>query len=203
MDDTSKDGQSSSRKTPEEIRAERIAEIGDPKVRQELEGIANTRNSELAEARERQLQNYDERVADLRDQKIRSANAPQLTPPGMQSPYLGETGYARATTDAKAQIQTLDHEYLKQLAKEHNDQIDKRLDAHRENQAGRDLSRLQPSGAEPERDSVTPLRSRASNRYAELISQQNYAERAKQAELDREKEQDLARQQQRQRGLQR
>lgn len=202
MDDTSKDGQSSSRKTPEEIRAERIAEIRDPKLRQKLEGIANTRDAELAQARESQLQNYDKRVAELRDQKIRSANAPQLIPPGMRSPYLGEDGHARAGIDAKAQIQTQNHDYLKKLAKDHNDQIDKRLDAQRENQAGRDLSRLQPPGAELERDSVTPL-SRAPNRYAELISQQNYAERAKQAELDREKEQDPARQQQRQRGLQR
>lgn len=44
---------------------------------------------------------------------------------------------------------------------------------------------------------------RGPNRYAELIEQQNYPERAKQAELDRQKDMDPAQQQQRQRGLQR
>jgi len=48
------------------------------------------------------------------------------------------------------------------------------------------------------------IKSRAPNRYAELIANQNYGERAKQqAELDRQKTQDPARQQQQQRDLQR
>ena len=201
MDETSKDGRSS--KTPEQIRAERIAEIGDPKVRQELDGLASTRDADLAQVRASQVQNNDKRVRDLTNLKMRDAHAPQLTPPGMRSPYLGENGRAIAASDAKAEIQTLDYQYLNNRAKEHNDQIDKRLDAHRENQAGRDLSGHQPSAAVPQHESVTTFMSRAPNRYA-VIDQQNYAERAKkQAELDREKEQDPVRQQQRQRGLQR
>ena len=188
-------------KTPEEIRAERIAAIGDPKVRQELDSIANSRDAKLAQELEKQKQNFDSRVADLRDQKIRSANAPQLVPSGMQrAPYLGETGHARAANEATAQIKTLDQQHLKDVAKEYNVQIDNRLDAHRENQTGR---AIQPPGAEPERGSAVPLRpTRGPNRYAELIGQQKYDERAKQAEPNRENEQELARQQ-RQRGPQR
>jgi hypothetical protein len=91
-------------------------------------------------------QTFDGRVADLRDQKIRSANAAQLAPSGMRPPpYLGDIGHLRAENEAKAQIQTLDKDYLKQVAKGHNGQIDKRLDAQRENQAA----------AEPERASAT------------------------------------------------
>ena len=191
MDDASKYGQSRAQKTPEEIRAERIAAVGDPKLRQELQGIAKARDTELARVHERQKETFDGRVAKLRDQKIQSANAPQLTPPGYRSPYLGDDGHAKAESEAKTQIQKQNIDYLKQVAKDHNDQIDKRLDAQRENQAG----------AEPERGPAA--RSRTPNRYAELISQQNYAERAKQAELAREKEQTQTLQQQRQRGLER
>jgi hypothetical protein len=196
------DGQSRSQKTPEEIRAERIAAIGDPKIRQELVGVANARDAKLAQEIEKQQQTFDKRVVDLREIKIRSANAPQLTPSGMQrAPYLGDTGQARAHSEAKAQIQTHDREYLKNVAKEYNVQIDNRLDAHHENQAGRAPLALKP--AEPERGPATLTPTRGPNRYA-AIDQQNYAERAKQqANLNRENEQDPARQQQRQRGLQR
>jgi hypothetical protein len=175
----------------EEIRAERIAAVGNPKLRQELEGIAKARDTELARVHERQKETFDGRVAELRDQKIRSANAPQLTPTGMRPPpYLGDIGHARAEKEAKAKIETNDIDYRKQVAKSHNDQIDKRLDAPRENQR----AELVP---------VQATRFPAPNRYAALISRQNYTERAKQAELAREKEQAQTLQQQRQRGLER
>ena len=113
----------------------------------------------------------------------------------------GDTGQARAHSEAKAQIQTHDREYLKNVAKEYNVQIDNRLDAPRENQAGRAPLALKP--AEPERGPATLRPTRGPNRYA-VIDQQNYADRAKeQANLNRENEQELARQQQRQRGPQR
>jgi len=191
MDETSKDGRSSTQKPPEQIRAERIAAVSNPKLRQELDAIVKTRDAQLVQVRERQQETFDGRVAELRDQTIRSANAPTLTPSGMRTPYLGDVGHARAQNEAKAQIQTQNAEYLNKIAKDHNDRIDKRLDAPRENQAGDELER------------GPAIRSRAPNRYAELIAQQNYAERAKQAELTREQEQDPARQQQKQRGLQR
>jgi hypothetical protein len=199
MDETSKDGRSSTQKTPEEIRVERIAAIADPKQRQALDGLAKTRDLELARVRERQQETFNSRVAELRDQKIRSANAPQLTPPGMRTPYLGDVGHARAEIEAKAQVKTQNHEYLKKIAKDHNDQIDKRLDAQRENQIGRNPSERE--AAEPERGPAT--KSRGPNRYAELIKAQNYTERANQAELDREKEREHTQQQKRQRGLDR
>ena len=193
MDEAPKDRRSP--KSPEQLRTERIAAIGDPKLRQKLEGIAKTRDGELASVRQRQDQTYDKRVADLRDQKIRSKNAPQLTPPGMRTPYLGDIGHARAEKEATAQIRTHDHEYLKRIAKDHNDLIDTRLDAQREKQTGRTSS---THAAEPQRTPRT--KSRQPNRYAELIERQNYAERAK--EKEPEKEQERLRQQ-RPRGLDR
>jgi len=195
MDEASKGNRSSSQKAPDQIRDDRIAAIDDPKLRQELEGITKTRDAELARVRERQDQTHDKRVAELRDQKIRSKNAPQLTPPGMRTPYLGDIGHARAEKEATAQIRTHDQEYLKRIAKDHNDLIDTRLDAPREKQTGRTSS---TQAAEPQRTPRT--KSRQPNRYAELIQRQNYAERAK--EKQPEKEQERLRQQ-RPRGLDR
>jgi hypothetical protein len=194
--------QAKTAKTPEQIRTERIDAIGDPKVRQELVGIANARDAKLAQELEKQHQNFDKRVAELRDQKIRSANAPQPAPSGMQrAPYLGDAGQARAHSEATAQIKTLNQQYLQNVAKEYNVQIDNRLDAHRENQAGRAPLALKP--AEPEHGPATLTPTRGPKRYA-VIDQQNYAERAKQqANLNRENDQDPARQQQRHRGPQR
>jgi len=189
MDETAKAGQFSPQKTSEQLRVERIAAVADPKMRQELDAMVKARDAQLVRDEARQKENFNSRVAELRDQKIRSANAPQLTPSHMRpSPYLGETGHARAQNEATLQVKAQNAEYLKNVAKDHNDKIDKRLDAHREIQA--------------ERGSA--VRSRAPNRYAELIANQNYGERAKQqAELDRQKTQDPARQQQQQRDLQR
>ena len=48
------DGQSGPPKTPEQIRTERIAAIGDPKMRQELATIANSRDAKLAQERDKQ-----------------------------------------------------------------------------------------------------------------------------------------------------
>lgn len=182
MDETSKDGRSTSQKPPEQVRAERIAAVPDPKLRQELDAMVQARDAQLLRDKARQEETFDKRVADLRTQKTNAANAPQLMPSGMQSQYRGTDGHVRAERDADTQIQTHDREYLKNVAKEHNLQIDKRLDAQHEN--------------------VIPLRPQ--NRAAELIAQQNYTERAQQqAELDRQKTQDPARQQQQQRDLQR
>ena len=115
----------------------------------------------------------------------------------MRTPYLGDIGHARAQKEATAQIRTHDHEYLKRIAKDHNDLIDTRLDKQREKQPGRSPS-IQT--AEPQR--ILRTKSRQPNRYAELIERQNYAERAKEKEPDRDKEQERLRQQ-RPRGLDR
>jgi len=190
MDETPKDGRSSTQKTPEKIRAERIAEIADPKLRQELEGLATTRDAALDRIRDRQKETLNGRVAELTEKKVRSANAPQLTPRDMRpEPHLGTDGRARAQKDADLQIKSQDLDYLKKIAKDHNDHIDKRLDAPREHQIAREPARLQ--AAEAERGPAP--KSRAPNRYAQLIKAQNYAERAKLAEPDREKERNAAR----------
>ena len=182
MDEPAKAGQFTPQKTPEQIRAERIAAVADPKLRQELDAMVKARDAQLVRDEARQTETFDKRVADLRTQKTNSANAPQFMPSGMLSQYRGKDGYERAHSHAETQIRTHDREYLKNVTKEHNLQIDKRLDAQHEN--------------------VIPLR--RESRAADLISQQNYGERAKQqAELDRQKTQDPARQHQQQRDLQR
>ena len=181
MDEPAKAGQFSSQKTPEQIRAERIAAVADPKTRQELDAMVKARDAQLVQVEARQKETFDKRVADVRTQKTNSANGPQFVPSGMLSQYRGKDGYERAHSHAETQIRTHDREYLKNVTKEHNLEIDKRLDAH---------------------ENVIPIRPQS--RAAELITQQNYGERAKQqAELDRQKTQDPARQQQQQRDLQR
>ena len=193
MDETPKDGRSAPQKTPEQIRAERIAAVADPKLRQELEALAKTRDAALDRIRDRQKETLNGRVAELTEKKVRSANAPQLTPRDMRpEPRLGTDGREMARREAELQIKSQDLDYLKKIAKDHNDHIDKRLDAPRENQITREPPRL--LAAEPERG---PAKSRGPNRYAELIKAQNYAERAKQAEPDRAKERDPARKPQR------
>src|ERR1700730_3520082 len=102
MDDSTKSSQAGTRKTPEAIRDERIQAITDPKVRSRLDDLVEARDTKLAEMREEQRKHYGERVAQMRDQKIRSTNGPQFAPPGMHPrPYLGIGGYERATMDAK------------------------------------------------------------------------------------------------------
>jgi len=194
------DDQSIPRKTPEQIRAERIAAIDDPKLRQQLDEMVKARDTQLAQVQDRQKETFDKRVEELRDQKIKAANAPQLTPSGYRSPYLGRDGHALAEGQAKAQVVKHNSEYLKGVAKEHNDQIDKRLDAPRE--ATRPAA-LQLSATQNLQRGPVARSTPKPNRYAELIERQQYAARAKEAEAQRTKEQDNTQQQQRQRGLQR
>jgi hypothetical protein len=194
MDETAKDGRSSTQKTPEQIRAERIAAIADPKLRQELDGLVKTREAHLAEVRDRQKETFDSRVAQLAQQKINSANAPQLTPSAMRpTPFLGTEGQARAHEESDHKVKSLDIDYRNKIAKEHNDHIDKRLDAARENQ----IVRTPPDREAADSDRGPAPRSQGPNRYAELIKAQNYTERAKRAEADREKERNAARKPQR------
>ena len=188
MDETPQDGWPSTPKTPEQIRAERIAAIAEPKLRQELEGLAKARDARLVEVRDEQKENFNSRVSELRQKMINSANAPQLAPAGMRPmPYLGTEGQERAHEQAELKVKSLDLAHLKKIAKEHNDHIDKRLDAIRENQIVREPPRVQEPGHGP-----TP-RSQGPNRYAELIQRQYYTERAKQAEADRGKDLDPTR----------
>lgn len=125
-----------SRKTPEEIRAERVLAVTDPKVKEGLDELAKTREAKLAETREIQKQRYEKDVAAVRDQKIRAANGPQLTPPGMQGrPYLGVAGQERATSDAKAEVLSRYNTWLRHDARPFNDAIDKKLDAYDKSRA--------------------------------------------------------------------
>ena len=152
MGETPKDGQAKTRKPPEQIRAERIEAVKDPRVRQELDELVKARDAKLAEIIERQKETYAERVQTLRNKKIRNLNGPHLTPPGLQPrPYLGTGGHARAETDAKAQIQTQDHKYRERVARPYNEQIDRKLDAYERARA--DSSRGNPPSVE-----ITPRR---------------------------------------------
>jgi hypothetical protein len=104
------------------------------------------------------------------------------------------------------QIKALNDAYVEKTAKEFNVQIDKGLEAYREkhleNKAGLESSARQEQGANAPLVSLTRS-PRQPNRYAALVAKQNYAERAKQAELGREKEQDPTRQPPRDRGRER
>jgi hypothetical protein len=186
-------------KTPEQIRAERIAAIDDPKLRQQLEEMAKARDAKLAEVNDQQNKIFDERVQRLRTQMTNSANGPQFMPLGEQSRYRGKEGYERADADARLQIQTHHRDYLIAVAKQHNDQIDKHLDnTSREATRPAALQRSAPTNA----TNLPPARSnpKVPNRYAQVIDSQRYAARAtEEAEANRARE----REQQRQRGPQR
>lgn len=58
MDETSRDGQSRSQKTPEQMRAERIAAVRDPKMRQELDAMVKARNAQLVQDKARQDETF-------------------------------------------------------------------------------------------------------------------------------------------------
>ncbi len=136
MGDVTKDGQAKNRKTPEEIRADRIAAVTDPKTRQEIDEIVKARDAKLIETIDRQKETLEKRVAVLAEKKMRNADGPHLTPPGMQlQPYIGKSGLARAESDARAQIQTSDHKYRQVIATPYNRDIDHRLDAHERDHA--------------------------------------------------------------------
>ena len=192
------DGPSIPPKTPEQIRAERIAAIDDPKLRQQLEEMVKARDAKLAEVKDQQDKNFDKQVQQLRTQKINSAHGPQLLPPGEVSRYRGPDGFRRAHADADLQVRTHNPQHLTAVAKAHNDQIDKHLD-----DASREATRpaaLQRSAAT---NNIPVARSLPKpNRYAQVIDSQNYAARAaKEAEANRQREREQ--QQQQQRGPQR
>lgn len=136
MSSSTPTNQEKTRKTPEEIRADRIAAVTDTKLRQDLNELVRAREAALAETRETQKQNYDKHVAEIREQKMNSANGPQLTPPGMQTrSYFGVGGYERATMDAKAEVLRQYQNGLKNVALPYNQQIDHHLDAHERDHA--------------------------------------------------------------------
>lgn len=119
------------RKTPEIVRAERIAAIEDSAVRQKLGDVAKERDTKVAELRQTQRQNYERHVGEVLDQKLRSASGPQLTPPGMETgPYFGPSGQERAVMDARAEVLRQYQGAEKGLAHTYNKQIDQRLDEH-------------------------------------------------------------------------
>jgi hypothetical protein len=195
-------GQSIPPKTPEQIRAERIAAIDDPKLRQQLEEMVKARDAKLAEVKDQQDKNFDRQVQQLRTQKINSAHGPQLLPPGELSRYRGPDGFRRAHADADLQVRTQNPQFQNAVAKEHNNQIDKHLD-----NASREATR--PAVLQRSATNATNLPSprsnpKAPNRYAQVIDSQNYAARAaKEAEANRQREREQQQQRQQQRGPQR
>lgn len=183
--------QAETRKTLEEKRAERIAAVADPGLRRDLDALVKARDAKLSVMREVQAQRYEKDVADIRKQKMKSVNGPQLTPPGMKPrPYIGPDGYVRATMDAKVEVARQYQNALKSEAKPYNDQIDKRLDAEHVNQSGRGPA-------------IPTSPERGPNRYAALIDKQNYVGRANDQEAERQRTQEQEREQQRRRSMNR
>jgi uncharacterized protein YdbL (DUF1318 family) len=104
MDEELKKGQSKP-KTPEEIRAERIANLKDPEARAAIKKIEEERTARLAEINKQQEKIREERVAQLTQMKVNSRNAPQPAPPGMRpEPVLDLLGRKGAENDARADI---------------------------------------------------------------------------------------------------
>jgi hypothetical protein len=84
MDETLKKGQSEKPKTPEEIRAERIANLKDPEARAAIEKVLEDRKAKLIELREKQNQTYERDVAALLKQRETAREGPRPKFPGMK-----------------------------------------------------------------------------------------------------------------------
>ena len=121
----------SRRKTPEEIRAERIDRVSDPALKKDLEALVQERQAERGKLIEIQKQRYDRDVEDIRQQRLQSTNAPQPAPPGMKpKPYLDKVDDERLLSDAKAEVLTQYKGQLRGLEYRYNSQIDRKLDAY-------------------------------------------------------------------------
>lgn len=95
---------SGKRKTAEDIRAERIANLQDPEARAAIEKVLEDRKAKLIELREQQNRTYEKHVAVLFKQKEAAHNGPQLTPAGMKERALGEQGLKFLENEARGDM---------------------------------------------------------------------------------------------------
>jgi hypothetical protein len=92
-------------KTPEEIRAERIANLKDPQAIENIKKIEQERTVELAKLREDQRQNLEKRVEQIAQQREATRNGPQYTPPGMKDgPVIDKDDKQKLRDDARAEV---------------------------------------------------------------------------------------------------
>ena len=71
-------------KTPEELRAERIANLKDPETRAAIEKVQEERQAKLIELREKQNQTYEQHVAERLKQRETVREGPHPAAPGMK-----------------------------------------------------------------------------------------------------------------------
>lgn len=122
MPETPGGHQEQNRKTDEEIRRERIAAIGEPDLRKQLEGMVCARDAELAEISRAHAEEFERSVAAKMASRASAARDPNYR------------GFAvSATREACTQaVQVEDRAELESAAKLHNDTIDEKLEGQRE-----------------------------------------------------------------------
>jgi hypothetical protein len=92
-------------KTAEEIRAERIANLKDPKALAVIAKIEQERNEKLAELRIYQRANFDKWVEQVARQRGQYLNGPRHDPPGhKQGPVIDKDDQQKLRDDAKAEV---------------------------------------------------------------------------------------------------
>lgn len=108
------------RKTPEEIRAERIAGVTQPHVRAELEKVVGDREAKVAQIAERQTESFEKDVAAMMASRAAAARNPNYRGPAWPA--------TRAAVTQAVQIKN--RAELEREAAPHNQKIDKRLDRY-------------------------------------------------------------------------
>ena len=117
-------------KTPEEIRAERIANLTDPAARAEILKIQDEKAKRLAEVQAQWKAEYPKRLAELTDAKVRSRTAPSPAPQGLKpDPVLDKETRRRVEHEARADLARMEIRVLKLESEPFDRRTDRLLDA--------------------------------------------------------------------------
>lgn len=118
------------RKTPEEIRAERIANLKDPEARAAIDKIEKERAERLTELRTYQWENFDKWLDQVTRQREQSLNGPQLTPPGMKDgPVIDKPDKQQLRENAKAEVYRQTKGQERAINMPFDRRVDRELDA--------------------------------------------------------------------------
>jgi hypothetical protein len=137
-------------KIPEEIRAERIANLKDPEARSAIDKIEKERQEKLTELRAYQRESFDKWTDQVARQREQYLNSPHPAPPGMkEKPVLTNDDKLRVRDDAKAEVyrQIKVQDQAKNLA--YDRKVDQVLDAAERKQA-REQGQILHKGSSPD-----------------------------------------------------
>jgi thymidylate synthase len=116
--------------TPEEIRAERIANLQDPEARAVIDKVLEDRRAKLIELREKQNQTYEKHVAELLKQKETARNGPYPAPRDMKdAPALDQEKMNWLENEAKGDMIRRYETQWKATAMPYDQKVDRMLDA--------------------------------------------------------------------------